>query len=78
MRVKLRIVCSRCQREVNDAYNYCHGATSGYYEVSHGIWQRYANAGEVYLCDPCMKADARYQAHYGIRQSQPKPPGQEA
>lgn len=75
MSARQHIVCDRCKSVVRNAMKDCSGCTGGYYEVAQGYWHQFANPGETYLCDPCMFADERYRAVYGVhtdeRESQP-------
>ncbi|MDO8357290.1 MAG: hypothetical protein Q7U76_12945 [Nitrospirota bacterium] len=66
MMISLHIVCDRCKQVVKDAGKECGGCTAGYYEVQHGSWRKYANAGEVYVCDACMHIDPRYKNDYPL------------
>nr|WP_143838143.1 hypothetical protein [Nitrospira cf. moscoviensis SBR1015] len=45
--------------------------TAGYYVAE--AWQKYANPGEVYICDSCMWADPRYIADYGVQRIEAMP-----
>ncbi len=38
------------------------GTTAGYYLAR--AWPKYANPGDVYICDPCMWADPVYIVDY--------------
>ena len=42
--------------------------TMGGYDVSGEPWSHFANEHEQFICDPCMFADPRYQAVYGVHQ----------
>ena len=57
------VVCDRCKEQVRGIQieGVC---TSGFYFVESGIWHKYAQAGEVYLCDACMWEDPRYLEDY--------------
>lgn len=57
--------CSRCLEAIKDFEPPGDGMTAGYYVAA--AWGKYANPGEVYICDACMWADARYIADYGPR-----------
>jgi hypothetical protein len=56
-------ICSRCHKEIDNFSPPTGGMTAGYY-VAAG-WAKYANDGEVYICDDCMFHDPRYIADYG-------------
>lgn len=60
----MELQCSRCKKNVVSALK-MPDFTGGYYEVAQGEWSKYANPGEVYLCDPCMHSEPRYRAVYG-------------
>jgi hypothetical protein len=63
------MVCSRCLAKIDgEKITLPHGAevTLGYYEVAAGYWHKFAEPGEVLLCDACMWADPRYQTIYGV------------
>jgi uncharacterized protein (DUF736 family) len=58
--------CSRCAEAIPDFAPPVDGEmTAGYYIAA--AWQKYANPGEVYVCDACMWSDPRYVADYGPR-----------
>jgi hypothetical protein len=60
-------VCSRCHRPIVGFTPPAEGRmTAGYYVAS--AWRKYANPGEVYICDACMWDDPRYIADYGSKQ----------
>lgn len=41
--------------------------TCGYYNVRRGTyWHKFANEGELQVCDNCMWDDPRYIAVYGV------------
>jgi hypothetical protein len=56
--------CSRCQKDIG-VYDPAERFTSGYYVVTEGYWSRFANPGEVFLCDACMWSDPIYRAERG-------------
>lgn len=58
-------VCSRCHQNINDFSPPNGNMTAGYY-IAHA-WSKYANPGEVLICDACMWSDSRYIADYGIQ-----------
>lgn len=58
----VKIICSRCGKTV-DGLQSKYG-TGGFYRVSEGHWAKYANLGEIEVCDSCMWADPRYKADY--------------
>jgi hypothetical protein len=62
--------CSRCTKPIKDFQPPADskGFTSGYYVAA--AWPKYANEGEVYICDACMWNDPLYILDYG---NQPRP-----
>ena len=56
-------VCSRCRKAIEGFRPPDGGMTAGYYHALS--WKKYANPGEVIICDDCMWADPRYIADYG-------------
>lgn len=59
---KITVTCSRCGTVVEGLESE-HG-TSGFYRVSAGVWDKYANPNETILCDACMQSDPRYLEDY--------------
>jgi len=59
-----RPACSRCRRVIADFQPPAGGVTFGYYLAE--AWPKFANPGDVYICDACMWADPRYVAAYGV------------
>lgn len=57
--------CCRCKQAIDGfrAPSRESNFTAGYYHIG-GIWEKYANPGEKYVCDICMWADPRYIADY--------------
>ena len=68
-------VCSRCTKPIRDFEPPKEGEmTAGYYVAAATNWKKYANHGEVYICDACMWSDPRYIADYGVTpQSETEP-----
>ncbi|MGN6206028.1 hypothetical protein [Humibacter sp.] len=56
-------VCSRCQQPIAGFAPPCDGVTAGYYLAS--AFPRYANEGDVYICDACMWRDPLYILDHG-------------
>lgn len=56
--------CSRCQTAL-PSYEQDAPCTAGYYVVTDGYWSRFANPGELLLCDTCMWSDPLYRAERG-------------
>ena len=63
-------VCSRCHHPIKEFRPPDGDMTAGYYVAA--AWLKYANVGEIFICDDCMWRDARYIADYG---KQPPSPG---
>lgn len=57
--------CSRCDQPIADFKPPADGFTAGYYVAA--AWPKYANAGEVLICDKCMWADPVYILDYGVQ-----------
>lgn len=58
-------VCSRCKKPIpNFVPPDSTGCTAGYYHINES-WSRFANPGDVYVCDYCMWTDERYIAFFG-------------
>jgi hypothetical protein len=45
--------------------------TAGYYLAT--AWSRYANSGEILICDSCMWSDPAYIVDYGPNAASPPP-----
>lgn len=61
--------CSRCEQLIENFKPPVYdskgqGMTAGYYVIG-SYWEKYANKGEVYVCDSCMWQDPRYIEVYG-------------
>ncbi len=61
--VAVLVFCDRCDILIHGMEIEGVG-TAGFYRVDSGIWHRYANEGEVVLCDKCMRRDYRYIEDY--------------
>jgi len=59
---EMTITCDRCHEEVQ-GFDTEEG-TSGFYNVTHLPWSKYANPDETRICDSCMWADERYLNDY--------------
>ena len=60
----IQVTCDRCG-ELVDGLEIEGQGTAGFYRTGPGsFWQRYANPGELIICDGCMHANPRYIADY--------------
>lgn len=60
---KVNQPCDRCATPINGSRG--DTFTAGFYDVREGgCWAKYANPGELVICDFCMQHDPRYVADY--------------
>lgn len=56
------IQCDRCGKMVEGCIDeqFGHKTTGGFYDVTEGIWKKFAIWEEENVCDKCMHSDLRY------------------
>jgi hypothetical protein len=59
----ITVQCSRCHRMIKGLQD--DNCTGGFYDTSHGYWQKYCDPDETIICDDCMHWDRRYVKDYG-------------
>jgi hypothetical protein len=64
----MTVQCSRCEKRMEAFTD--GGMTCGYYLAAAAPWKKYANVGDVVICDRCMWNDPLYIDDYGVT-----PPG---
>ncbi len=69
--MNINITCDRCNSIVEGTIDDIPVSgekvkcTGGFYDVTEGYWNKFANEGEKRVCDSCMHSDLRYIKNYG-------------
>ena len=67
----VQIQCDRCKKIVDGIIGDVplpgipNKFIDGFYDVTTGIWKKFARYGETNLCDECMHNDPSYKETYG-------------